>query len=192
MGDPIGCGVMTRGWPDEIPSQIDRARSRGLRPFGVEGHRFRLGPRLSEENLSSFEAQHGVALPSDYRRFLSVVGDGGAGPGYGLSELREATPLGGPRRLITPFPYSRDAIPDDDDPDPDDRPGTLTLSHEGCGYYHFLVVSGPARGSMWIDGNVSDHGYRALGVGFQDWYLRWLKDVLAGGSGSWWEQLSGA
>jgi hypothetical protein len=37
-----------------------------------------------------------------------------------------------------------------------DMAGTLVLCHEGCGYLHFLVVNGPARGQMWLDGRCSD------------------------------------
>jgi hypothetical protein len=64
--------------------------------------------------------------------------------------------------------------------------GTLVLCHEGCGYLHFLVVSGPARGQMWRDGTVSDGGYLPLDVGFLEWYERWLDSALAGGDGVWW------
>src|SRR5262249_42930727 len=64
--------------------------------------------------------------------------------------------------------------------------GTLVLCHEGCGYLHLLVVTGPARGRMWFDGRCSDQGLSPLGVGFLDWYERWLDSTLAGGDGLWW------
>jgi hypothetical protein len=64
--------------------------------------------------------------------------------------------------------------------------GTLALCHEGCGYLHLLVVSGTARGQMWLDATVSDGGYLPLEVGFLDWYERWLDNALAGGNGVWW------
>ncbi|WP_017601774.1 SMI1/KNR4 family protein [Nocardiopsis lucentensis] len=56
--------------------------------------------------------------------------------------------------------------------------GALCLNHAGCGHCHWLVVTGPERGSMWVDG-FSDDGFRPLGtpgarVGFADWYLSWL------------------
>jgi hypothetical protein len=66
------------------------------------------------------------------------------------------------------------------------RAGTLVLCDEGCGYLHFLVVTGPARGTMWIDSRCSDGGYGPLGVTFLEWYERWLDDTLAGGHGTWW------
>ena len=58
--------------------------------------------------------------------------------------------------------------------------GTLVLCHEGCGYLHLLVVTGPARGQMWLDGRCSDQGFVPLGVGFLDWYERWLDEAMAG------------
>ncbi|HJL50166.1 MAG TPA: hypothetical protein RMG45_30165, partial [Polyangiaceae bacterium LLY-WYZ-15_(1-7)] len=55
--------------------------------FGASQHRWRLGPALDEDALAAFEAEHGVALPPGYRGFLRHVGNGGAGPFYGLSPL---------------------------------------------------------------------------------------------------------
>ncbi|MFV6030266.1 SMI1/KNR4 family protein [Streptomyces sp. NPDC056264] len=52
--------------------------------FGAQGHGFRLGPVMSEEQLQALEADLGVGLPAQYRSFLLQVGAGGAGPDYGL------------------------------------------------------------------------------------------------------------
>ncbi|MGW5879089.1 SMI1/KNR4 family protein [Nocardiopsis terrae] len=57
--------------------------------------------------------------------------------------------------------------------------GAVCLSHEGCGHCLWLVVTGPERGSMWVDGFSADGGFRPLGtpherVGFADWYLDWV------------------
>ncbi|MCX4747486.1 hypothetical protein OG455_18515 [Kitasatospora sp. NBC_01287] len=58
--------------------------------------------------------------------------------------------------------------------------GAIRLSHEGCGYYAWLVVSGPERGSIWLDYRACDIPLKPLSagdgrrVGFGEWYLDWL------------------
>ena len=60
-----------------------------LKVFGSEAHGFRTHPPLSEKAVREFEAQHRVTLPPEYRGFLIQVGNGGAGPAYGLFKLGE-------------------------------------------------------------------------------------------------------
>jgi len=55
--------------------------------FGAEAHHFNLNPEVNEAVLATFERTHGVHLPSDYRAFLMSVGNGGAGPFYGVFPL---------------------------------------------------------------------------------------------------------
>lgn len=54
------------------------------RVFGAQGHGFRLGPVMNEEQLRALEADLGIGLPAAYRSFLLHVGAGGAGPDHGL------------------------------------------------------------------------------------------------------------
>lgn len=57
--------------------------------FGADLHQFRLNPPLKENAVSAFESRHRIRLPEDYRGFLLHVGNGGAGPAYGLFRLGE-------------------------------------------------------------------------------------------------------
>ncbi|MFI9170858.1 SMI1/KNR4 family protein [Streptomyces lincolnensis] len=58
--------------------------------------------------------------------------------------------------------------------------GAVCLSHEGCGYFHWLVVSGPQRGQVWIDERAGDGRLSPLGqLGFADWYLDWVEKTEA-------------
>jgi len=58
--------------------------------------------------------------------------------------------------------------------------GALCLADEGGAYYDWLVVSGPARGTMWEDPRCLDEDLRPVtgpdGTrhGFGTWYLAWL------------------
>jgi hypothetical protein len=60
--------------------------------FGALQHRWKVEPVLSEDALAAFEAEHGVTLPAGYRAFVAHVGNGGAGPYYGLSPLAARAP----------------------------------------------------------------------------------------------------
>jgi hypothetical protein len=62
----------------------------GYRPFGSDGHEFYLNPPLSETEVSVFEREHQVELPSDYRTFITRIANGVAGPAYGMFPLAEA------------------------------------------------------------------------------------------------------
>ncbi|MGW3285991.1 SMI1/KNR4 family protein [Streptomyces sp. NPDC001002] len=58
--------------------------------------------------------------------------------------------------------------------------GAVNLSHEGCGYCHWLVLSGPERGRMWFDERPGDGTFHPLGapqtqVDFAEWYLDWVE-----------------
>lgn len=55
--------------------------------FGVEAHGFRFNKLLSEAEAVAFERKHKVSLPEDFRQFLTCVGNGGAGPFYGIFSL---------------------------------------------------------------------------------------------------------
>jgi hypothetical protein len=84
------------------------------RLFGANAHDYKLNPRLPPATVSAFEEEHGVALPPDYKGFLTSIGNGGAGPYYGLFRLGKddtSEELPGSRsRLVgdlsAPFPHA--------------------------------------------------------------------------------------
>lgn len=47
-------------------------------------HRYRLNPPISVSFVRMVEEKYGFSLPEDYFRFITEVGDGGAGPDYGI------------------------------------------------------------------------------------------------------------
>jgi hypothetical protein len=73
-----------------------------LEVFGARKHQYKLGQTLSAEQIEEFETHIGVELPSDYKAFLTMVGNGGpgdcedgpgqcwgAGPYYGLIGIND-------------------------------------------------------------------------------------------------------
>jgi hypothetical protein len=55
--------------------------------FGASYHRYELRPPIPETRLSAMEREYGARLPEEYRHFLVNLGNGGAGPYYGLFKL---------------------------------------------------------------------------------------------------------
>jgi hypothetical protein len=71
----------------QILDLLDRLHSKGNVIFGADSHRFKLNGVLAEDAVLAFEQRHRVRLPEDYRQFLIQVGNGGAGPFYGVFPL---------------------------------------------------------------------------------------------------------
>ncbi|EOD70399.1 hypothetical protein H480_01142, partial [Amycolatopsis vancoresmycina DSM 44592] len=177
-----------------ILEQLERAAAdpRLRETFGAGAHHFRLNPALPEHEVSAFEAAHGIRLPESYRTFLLEVGDGGAGPGYGLLRLADAyaeVSDSFPGHLRVPSPFRPGRWFENGWWDgfwgPDDRPdpvqGTLAVVHHGCTGYTHLVVSGPGRGRLVnLDLNGVPAPYVLEDEDFLAWYHRWLDELLAG------------
>ena len=57
--------------------------------FGSAAHDYKLNPPIPVSTIEEFEARHGIRLPDDYRHFVTEIGNGGAGPYYGLFPFGE-------------------------------------------------------------------------------------------------------
>lgn len=55
--------------------------------FAAKSHWYDLNPPLSEEEVAQVEAKHGCRFPDEHRRFITEIGNGGAGPAYGVFPL---------------------------------------------------------------------------------------------------------
>ncbi|QUL37215.1 SMI1/KNR4 family protein [Erythrobacter sp. JK5] len=151
-------------------------------------HRYRLDTPLDTSEVESFERQHAVALPADYRQFLIELGNGGAGPGYGIWPLGEGE--NGPlpdemlANLSQPFahtePWNENGLPDEEYYSYSVIAGALEIATDGDALYYFLVLNGPAAGQVWYDrrtdgkglGPVRDAGGAIMTFG--PWYEAWL------------------
>jgi hypothetical protein len=86
--------VLTRSMPATIQTictDLQRCRDANPQPkvFGADSHGFVLNPPVKHSVITKFESRHQVTLPNEYREFLTQVGNGGAGPYYGVFKLGE-------------------------------------------------------------------------------------------------------
>lgn len=154
---------------------VGRARQRALARLQVAKRRdywVELGPPLSYVEVARLEDTF-APLPDALRAFLLVEGVGIAPSGHnGLGPPGLSSQHADPRR---PFPFT-DSVPQAKvgsysrkDWHPLD--GTLALASEGCGTYSFIVVTGPALGSVWTDLSCVDDGFVRVADNFLEYYL---------------------
>ncbi|UOD33033.1 SMI1/KNR4 family protein [Massilia violaceinigra] len=165
--------------------------------FGASSHEYLLAPVKTPAEVSEFEREHSIVLPDDYRQYLLHVGNGGAGPFYGMLPL---TASGAAGLLSTAFPMSGawnmtyEGDPGDKDAymrweavysDDKWRCGLLTICDFGCGDDVCLVVTGEEYGHVWMDDRCCDGGIHpdtAFGqsgrITFLAWYELWLDTSL--------------
>jgi hypothetical protein len=135
--------------------------------FMFEGHDFVVGPPMHESQLHAIELEYDVALPPEYRGFLSRFGDTSVGPGNQFRRAKEGLTARSKNR----FPLTEallgttsvahqdlseelqredfgrllkqwESIPKED--------GVLAISNYGCAIYGALVLNGPFCGRVWI------------------------------------------
>ncbi len=162
--------------------------------FGEEKHGFRLRPPLTESLVREFEDRHGIQLPEGYRLFLLNLGDGGAGPYYGLLPLDRALdvadePVGDflarPSPLLPGMPRDEDWMDVLGCTIENCYQGTIAIIEQGCSYYSLLVVSGQARGRVVNVDLEHQSPYFPEDMDFLSWYERWLDEMALGYNVSW-------
>ena len=177
-------------------------RLRSLDPelvlFGAEFHGYHLYPPLEGALVTVFERLHNVSLPADYRSFVQRLGDGGAGPYYGLCALGMSLYLDMdyPQEMELlvpgrPFPLTNAYVPENEA----DRAlgyhgyhlqqGMVHLCNYGCGVFVNLVVTGPSAGTVWTDARSiqgglypGDPSYPGRYISFLEWYEHWMDSSL--------------
>lgn len=76
---------------ERIKTKIGQLREmdKNYQIFGSHIHQYKLNPVLTLTQISEFEKRFQVNLPEEYKLFLSQVGNGGAGPFYGVNTLED-------------------------------------------------------------------------------------------------------
>ena len=176
-------------------------RHKEFASFGVKEQEVSYNPCLSEEDIKEFEHKHCITLPDDYRTFISEIGNGGFGPGYGLLPLDKAIVDFKLRdkpniSLNEKFPY-QDSWNEEwitsfnwNEGYPETEivnayistahiAGCLQISHFGHGCTFLLVVNGNEKGHIWFDGRADYSGLvpklkDGQRISFIEWYVTFL------------------
>lgn len=76
---------------DEITEILKQARRIDFKCelFGTKKHKYRLNPSISVSFVRALEEKYEFSLPDDYFRFITEIGDGGAGPDYGIEPFAD-------------------------------------------------------------------------------------------------------
>lgn len=141
--------------------------------FGSEHHKYQLKPCLSRSEIQEFEDKYQVNLPDDYREFLLTIGNGGAGPGYGLLGIDIHHQKSDFNYLSQPFKLTKEwndldlmqASHEEGNPVyfyPNFVQGSIVVAEYGCGVEARLVITGQEKGNIWIDDRTNEAGIYPL------------------------------
>jgi hypothetical protein len=180
------------------PPQIERIKEKlkllkkldpGYSVFGASAHSYVLKRSLSIDDIQRFEKDNSIKLPIEYVQFLTMIGNGGAGPFYGVEPLenclyqdldykRPGELLIPSRPFIHTSAWNMEFEPTVDDEDDEDEyesqrksfdeeyydpkhiNGTIAICNYGCAVTLYLIVNGNEYGNIWIDDRASDQGIR--------------------------------
>ena len=169
----------------KILGQLDA----GLSIFGARSHHWKINPPIDKESLRKIESSLGYHLPSTYREYIIEIGNGGAGPYFGVRKLQpdlEGDRLERMRRefigideILRRVREVGIEIDEDGYYEIFDNllvdeflSGTWYLAPDGCGHSERLVLHGKEAGSVFSLGN--EGGIYSEKIDFLDWMLAWL------------------
>lgn len=194
-------GIMS--WDEQIQRivqkmELVRAKDADFTVFGASSHKYRMKSPISIDEVEAFERRNRVSIPQEFKLFLTSVGNGGAGPYYGIYSLgsNEDIYLSEPCRLHPGMTdeeweelvrFDRDGVSDEQYDEEYDAlfQGMLSLGTQGCTYEMMLIVNGEYRGRIvYIDGDLQKPFF-TYEKHFLDWYERWLDEIIKGYNISW-------
>ncbi|GAA0530530.1 SMI1/KNR4 family protein [Chitinophaga japonensis] len=169
---------------DEIEKKIPVIKSNDpdLKKFGAREHKYQFNPTLTESEIDAFEEKFRIRLPEDYKLFITQIGNGGAGPYYGIRpldirkgpsdfKLAKNNPVDLAREFAFTEAWNADWIDtfDWDENRPPDNlvdpyldtaliSGTIPICHYGHGNMYLLVVKGQEFSHIWFDGRADFSG----------------------------------
>ena len=157
--------------------------------FGAVYHRYKLNPICTTEEIADAEKRLGTQLPADLKAFYTFMGNGAAGPHYGIRQLNDLPAYFEPHLPYQGIQYYLDNSWKDDEDEEEEEPldpngyfeiekellnGLIPIIEEGCGHQTCIVTSGSMRNSIVY---VSNDGYlqeanKPLPIIYQEWLTK--------------------
>lgn len=179
-----------------MAGEIDKDR----KIFGASTHKYQLRPTLTLAEVKAFEAKHQITLLEEHVFFLTQVGNGGAGPYYGLTTLEKligmdehATAVREEAlidQMLSKEQWKRMMDETEEDDDLFDQAmeriygSVLNIGTQGCSYDNLLMLNGSEKGKIvYIDWNLySDYPPYLTDMPFLDWYENYFEEIIQGNS----------
>ncbi|KPV59321.1 hypothetical protein QJ48_11785 [Paenibacillus sp. A3] len=186
---------------DRITTKLEKAmrKDTDFLVFGASSHKYKVYEKLTAKELADWQAKNQVTLPEPYSQFLTKVGNGGAGPYYGIYSIEKATSYTErnaltakcvlhPRMTKEEWNHLIEPLINDEDISDSEYDaaynmvmgGMLCIGTQGCEYDMYLVLEGEHRGKIvYTSGFYPDHPFFFVYEdNFLDWYERWLDEIL--------------
>ncbi|MEK8129006.1 SMI1/KNR4 family protein [Paenibacillus filicis] len=186
---------------DRIKNKLEKAKRKdtALQVFGASSHQYRVNEKLTAKELADWQAKHQVTLPEPYALFLTKVGNGGAGPYYGIysiekaasytdSQTLSANTVLHPGMTIEEWNHLIEPMIRDEDISDEEYEATrnkvlggmLCMGTQGCEYDMYLVLEGKHKGKIVYTSDFHpDHPFFFVyEENFLDWYERWLDEII--------------
>ncbi|MBL7790616.1 MAG: SMI1/KNR4 family protein [Chitinophagales bacterium] len=154
--------------------------------FGSQEHKYQLNHPVSIDKVHEFERKYDIKLPREYVDFVTILGNGGAGPFYGLELFEnclfddlnykyENSLLNPSKPFLFTEPwnprfstkFSKDNAEENEIEyakfeeiyySKEHMNGTITICNYGCGASLHLIVYGKEYGNIWTDDRGSENG----------------------------------
>ena len=179
----------------EVKSLAELARERNPNPqeFGAITHKYQFNPPIGIDKVREFEAASGLTLPEAYVRYLTQIGNGGAGPNYGLFPLEKIKAFYDPNEEI--FLDKKDIDEEwdeicrayDESLENDDGEylkieqrafnGSVIIGTPGCTMYTILMCKGENYGKIGvIDSDMmEEYVPQIFDKTFEEWILEYFR-----------------
>lgn len=164
--------------------------------FGAKKHKYQLNPVVTLEEVKRFEQKYQIKLPSEYVFFITQVGNGGAGPDYGIYgiDTKNLPPLT-ETEIIPPTPHITPELTQPQwemliqayaDYEYDESngisDGTYCIGTKGCTYFNYVISSGDYENLVYyFDANYEETSPPfVLSMHFLEWYAAYFSEIIQG------------